>query len=52
MGKYGYSVWMGGLPERVRSRDIDDFFKGYGKIVDISIKTKYGENSKQGLVTI
>ncbi|CAG5111549.1 Oidioi.mRNA.OKI2018_I69.chr2.g5848.t1.cds [Oikopleura dioica] len=41
MGKYGYSVWMGGLPERVRSRDIDDFFKGYGKIVDISIKTKY-----------
>jgi len=41
MGKYGFSVWMGGLPERVRSRDIDDFFKGYGRIVDISIKTKY-----------
>ena len=43
MGKYGFSVWMGGLPERIRSRDIDDFFKGYGKIVDISIKTKYGK---------
>merc|ERR1711990_310887 len=41
MGKYGYSVWMGGLPERVRSRDIEDFFKGYGKILDVSIKTKF-----------
>merc|ERR1711990_539755 len=41
MGKYGYSVWMGGLPERVRSRDIEDFFQGYGKILDVSIKTKF-----------
>jgi len=41
MGKYGYSVWMGGLPERVRSRDIEDFFKGFGKILDVSIKTKF-----------
>merc|ERR1711868_236968 len=41
MGKYGYSVWMGGLPERVRSRDIEDFFKGYGKILDISLKSKF-----------
>ena len=43
MGKYGYSVWMGGLPERVRSRDIEDFFKGFGKILDVSIKTKFGK---------
>lgn len=41
MGKYGFSVWMGGLPERVRTRDIEDFFKGFGKIIDISMKTKY-----------
>jgi len=41
MGKYGHSVWMGGLPERVRSRDIEDFFKGYGKILDVSLKTKF-----------
>jgi len=41
MGKYGFSVWMGGLPERVRSRDIEDFFKGYGKILDVSLKTKF-----------
>jgi len=41
MGKYGFSVWMGGLPERVRTRDIEDFFKGYGKILDVSMKTKY-----------
>ena len=43
MGKYGQSVWMGRLPERVRSRDIEDFFRGYGKILDVSIKTKFGE---------
>ena len=43
MGKYGFSVWMGGLPERVRTRDIEDFFKGFGKIIDISMKTKYGK---------
>jgi len=41
MGKYGQSVWMGRLPERVRSRDIEDFFRGYGKILDVSIKTKF-----------
>ena len=42
MGRYGFSVWMGGLPERVRSREIEDFFKGYGRILDVAIKSKYG----------
>lgn len=42
MGKYGQSLYMGGLSERVRTRDIEDFFRGYGKIVDISLKAKYG----------
>jgi len=41
MGRYGFSVWMGGLPERVRSREIEDFFKGYGRILDVAIKSKY-----------
>ena len=45
MGKYGQSVWMGRLPERVRSRDIEDFFRGYGKILDVSIKTKFGKKN-------
>merc|ERR1712048_635579 len=42
MGKYGYSVYIGGLSEYVRTRDIEDFFKGYGKILDINLKAKYG----------
>merc|ERR1711973_449142 len=41
MGRHGFSVWMGGLPERVRSREIEDFFKGYGRILDVAIKSKY-----------
>ena len=45
MGKYGQSVWMGRLPERVRSRDIEDFFRGYGKILDVTIKTKFGKKN-------
>lgn len=42
MGKYGFSVYIGGLSEYVRTRDIEDFFKGYGKILDINLKAKYG----------
>merc|ERR1712130_890426 len=42
MGRYGYSVWIGGLSERVRTRDVEEFFRGYGKILDISLKQKFG----------
>jgi len=42
MGKYGYSVYIAGLSDRVRTRDVEDFFRGYGKILDISLKAKYG----------
>ena len=42
MGRYGYSIWMGGLSDRIRTRDVEEFFSGYGKILDISLKQKYG----------
>ena len=44
MGKYGFSVYIGGISDRVRTGDVEDFLKGYGKILDISLKSKYGEN--------
>jgi len=33
---------MGGLSDRIRTRDVEEFFSGYGKILDISLKQKYG----------
>jgi len=42
MGKYGFSVYIGGISDRVRTADVEDFLKGYGKILDISLKSKYG----------
>ena len=45
MGKYGYSVYIGGISDRVRTGDVEDFFKGYGKILDISLKSKFGKDS-------
>ena len=44
MGKYGFSVYIGGISDRVRTGDVEDFLKGYGKILDISLKSKYGKN--------
>ena len=46
MGKYGFSVYIGGISDRVRTGDVEDFLKGYGKILDISLKSKYGKNFK------
>ena len=43
MGKYGFSVYLGGISDRVRTGDVKDFFKGYGKILDISLKSKFGK---------
>merc|ERR1712183_618601 len=42
MGKYGFSVYIGGISDRVRTGDVEDFLKGYGKLLDISLKSKYG----------
>ena len=46
MGKYGYSVYIGGISDRVRTGDVEDFFKGYGKILDIALKSKFGKHPK------
>ena len=42
MPKYGFSVYIGGISDRVRTGDIEDFFHGYGRILDIILKNKYG----------
>ena len=28
MGKYGFSVYLGGISDRVRTGDVEDFLKG------------------------
>lgn len=38
----GTRVYVGGLPYGVRDRDIERFFKSYGRIRDILIKNGYG----------
>lgn len=38
----GSRVYVGGLPYGVRDRDLEKFFKGFGRIRDILIKNGYG----------
>lgn len=38
----GARVYVGGLPYDVRERDLERFFKGYGRITEILIKKGYG----------
>ena len=38
----GQRVYVGNLTGDVRERDIEKFFKGYGKLGEISIKNGYG----------
>ncbi|XP_045503892.1 serine-arginine protein 55 isoform X3 [Colias croceus] len=38
----GSRVYVGGLPFGVRERDLEKFFKGFGRIRDILIKNGYG----------
>ena len=38
----GQRVYIGNLTGDVRERDIEKFFKGYGKLGEISIKNGYG----------
>ena len=35
-------VFVGNLAPDVRPRDLEDFFKGYGRLGDISLKNGYG----------
>lgn len=35
-------MYLGGISDRVRTGDVEDFFKGYGKILDIALKSKFG----------
>lgn len=38
----GSRVYVGGLPFGVRDRDLEKFFRGFGRIRDILIKNGYG----------
>lgn len=38
----GSRVYVGGLPYGTRERDLEKFFKGYGRTRDILIKNGYG----------
>lgn len=38
----GSRVYVGGLPFGVRDRDLEKFFKGFGRVRDILIKNGYG----------
>lgn len=37
------SVFIGNLSDHARNDDIDKFFKGFGKLKDISLKGGYGK---------
>lgn len=38
----GQRVYVGNLADDIRERDMEKFFKGYGKMREISIKQGYG----------
>ena len=38
----GSRVYVGRLPNNVRERDIEKFFKGYGGIREVVLKNGYG----------
>ena len=38
----GDRVFLGNIPHRTRERDIERFFKNYGRLRDIVIKQGYG----------
>ena len=39
----GCSVFIGNLSDHARNDDIERFFKGYGRVRDISLKGGYGK---------
>ena len=38
----GTRVYLGGLSYHAREKDVERFFKGYGKIRDVMLKNGYG----------
>ena len=38
------SVFLGNLSDHARNDDIEKFFKGFGKLKDVSLKGGYGKN--------
>lgn len=38
----GTRIYVGGLPSGVKERDIERFFKGYGRPRDVLLKNGYG----------
>ena len=38
----GTRVYIGRLPYQVRERDVERFFKGYGRVREIMLKNGYG----------
>lgn len=34
-------VYVGKVPYKARERDVEDFFKGYGRVKDVVLKTGY-----------
>ena len=38
----GTTVFIGGLSDRARDRDIEDFFYKYGKVTQIRLRDRYG----------
>ena len=46
--KMSRKIFIGNLPDRADGRDVEDFFRGCGRIVEISLKDGYGnlENLK------
>ena len=43
MGRESASVFVGNLSDNARNEDVDRFFKGYGKLRDVSLKGGYGK---------
>lgn len=35
-------VYVGNLPNEIRTRDLDDLFYKYGKVVDVDLHTRRG----------
>lgn len=48
----GSRVYVGGLPYGVRERDLERFFKGYGRTREILIKNGYGFVVRCGVVVV
>jgi arginine/serine-rich splicing factor 4/5/6 len=37
-----YTVFIGDLPDRARTRDVEDFFRKYGKLDQVRLRRRFG----------